>query len=1547
MKKYIFILVFFLLPSFVYAEEIVEEDSLKPIISNKVDKNNVKWFSSLSFHDLFSWAGAFSYPLEFPKWQRWMNVGLALRYNSYSQDAFWPYGYAWSIDIPTIQRDSRKWVSELYKTNSFVAGGQELVMTSTGIYESKNANDFSKYLFDGTSWTVKDTKWNVYIYGSTSSWQLVSPLDTAKVYAWYLQKVEDNRGNKVLYSYFKDANQVYIDKIEYVFVWDIPLYKIQFNYQNKARSLTSYRTQFEVKTTKLLQDITLYTDNAETKKYLVQYDSVDNPYSHLTQIKEVSWVNNRSIYDFIYGTGKDIHLLTSLHTHSGLKVDFTYKPSVFYKEDGQNANSKLPFNTKTLHVISYLDEVTSQTYTETYDYAGGDYYYDSSDIYGREYAGFHKVSKTDSLGKKEVTYFHQWQGSEDGSIKGEYQDHISKKWRSYRYELYSASWVLEKTNISKYDSLDVGNGRYIVNKTRDVEILKNGTSKATEYIYDSFTNPTTTTLYGSVTVSNAAWDFTDIGTDKRTIESTYINDTTINLIGFPTSQILKDNSGNVASKKEFFYDEQGFGTIIKWALTKERVYTSSTEYFDSQKQYSSQGLVIKTTNPRGYEQHMVYDSYGLYPVQVTNAKWLTESYEYDYAFGQPTKHTDVNGLERRFEYDNFGRPTRESVVLGTTDTTLKLTSYDDASIPNRVYQKSYYDTGANDSVESYTYLDAQGNVIQSKQKYQDKYITTKLKYDSRGNTVYTTYPIYETGSGYTLLNQTVEKGDTTAYDDLDRVKQISNASGNITYTYNDTSFTLTNQKGVSHSYHYDLFGNLVKVIEPGNLQTLYDYSTSWNLTQITDALWNIRHISYDLAGRRLEIEDLHAPSDTNFWKQSYTYDANGNVLTMKTMSDDLIVYTYDELDRPSTESVILGLDPGIPPLEQTNFVYDSWAYAKGQLTSYSKWNYSESYSYNALGQKITDTKNYNGTAYTQGYSYALGGQVKTITYPDSKVTTYVYSDGVLSGVSYDGVALTTGIEYNEVLKVKELQYGNGAEDIRNYDYTHGYRLASKTLTSSGQTLSALSYTFDPVWNITTLSEQWNQLDFQKTVDYTYDNLNRLTYATYDFSTGATLNISYTYDALWNILTNSEIGNYTYTDQWRNNPHAVSQVWSTNYSYDTNGNVDNETHSWSTIISYTYNPKNELLNSQIGTGSTTNYTYDSNGIRTQKVTNTKINRYVNKEYEVEVNGSWTGQTIEINKYIFFNWEKLSTVKLKNTSEEIIYHCSDHLSSANIDMSDSNIIQQQIDYLPYGKTRNIFTSSEYQNEYQFWAKELDSETDLNYFEARYYWSTIGKFYSIDNMFWSFDRFLLDPQQLNAYSFARNNPIIFTDPTWEEITFWWTIYSILWISIAEAPNEENQQQIHQAQKDINDSETTGDVVIVLASLWAWWVKVVAKKWSEKVVERVVKTEVKEVVETEVKTEIKKQSNRFNHIFWKKEHNLDSLVKKYWTEEDAFNAVQNSANKQLEFLKKSADKNWILPKWNDWLIINVEWTNVRLIWWKVEWDKVIISSFSRKWLE
>jgi RHS repeat-associated protein len=70
-------------------------------------------------------------------------------------------------------------------------------------------------------------------------------------------------------------------------------------------------------------------------------------------------------------------------------------------------------------------------------------------------------------------------------------------------------------------------------------------------------------------------------------------------------------------------------------------------------------------------------------------------------------------------------------------------------------------------------------------------------------------------------------------------------------------------------------------------------------------------------------------------------------------------------------------------------------------------------------------------------------------------------------------------------------------------------------------------------------------------------------------------------------------------------------------------------------------------------------------------------------------------------------------------------------------------------------------------KFTQKERDTETGLDYFEARYYSSIQGRFTSVDPINLTQER-LIDPQQINLYQYTRNDPLNLLDPTGETIDF-----------------------------------------------------------------------------------------------------------------------------------------------------------------------------------
>ena len=119
--------------------------------------------------------------------------------------------------------------------------------------------------------------------------------------------------------------------------------------------------------------------------------------------------------------------------------------------------------------------------------------------------------------------------------------------------------------------------------------------------------------------------------------------------------------------------------------------------------------------------------------------------------------------------------------------------------------------------------------------------------------------------------------------------------------------------------------------------------------------------------------------------------------------------------------------------------------------------------------------------------------------------------------------------------------------------------------------------------------------------------------------------------------------------------------------------------------------------------------------------------------------------------------------------------DHLGSTRmtIDKTGSLAGVRRNDYLPFGEqlvaTQGLRTTAmgygADDTRQKFTSKERDEETGLDYFIARFYAPTQGRFTSVDPVFFQASM-TIDPQRFNLYSYTRNNPLKFVDPEGEAI-------------------------------------------------------------------------------------------------------------------------------------------------------------------------------------
>ena len=226
------------------------------------------------------------------------------------------------------------------------------------------------------------------------------------------------------------------------------------------------------------------------------------------------------------------------------------------------------------------------------------------------------------------------------------------------------------------------------------------------------------------------------------------------------------------------------------------------------------------------------------------------------------------------------------------------------------------------------------------------------------------------------------------------------------------------------------------------------------------------------------------------------------------------------------------------------------------------------------------------------------------------------------------------------------------------------------------------------------------------------------------------------------------------------PHAPVSDGTSTYSYDANGNILTKT-TGGVARTYTWDFQNRLTQVTESGATLATFTYDYTGHRTSKIkplssqTN-QITQYVGDLYECIINTS-----TPCTKYIFANGERVASRPVG--SDDVHYYLQDHLSSTNVVTDSAGTTLQTLYYYPYGQTRvnSIAPSSGVSN--KFTDQRSDDETGLYYYGARYYDPSIMLFISPDSIMVS----RYNPQTLNRYSYALNNPLRYIDPSGHQVT------------------------------------------------------------------------------------------------------------------------------------------------------------------------------------
>jgi RHS repeat-associated protein len=183
-------------------------------------------------------------------------------------------------------------------------------------------------------------------------------------------------------------------------------------------------------------------------------------------------------------------------------------------------------------------------------------------------------------------------------------------------------------------------------------------------------------------------------------------------------------------------------------------------------------------------------------------------------------------------------------------------------------------------------------------------------------------------------------------------------------------------------------------------------------------------------------------------------------------------------------------------------------------------------------------------------------------------------------------------------------------------------------------------------------------------------------------------------------------------------------------------------------------------------SYTQYVYDAGGTRVAKGASASLtcgapgsNFSLTNQYLVGLGGE---QVTELDGWgDWLHTDVWAGGRLLATYDGFGIHfpLTDPLGTKRIQANAYGAVDETCFSLPYGDGLNCIGDDA--TEHHFTGKERDQESGNDYFSARYYASSMGRFMSPDPLMFN-DLRLVNPQRWNMYAYAINSPLVFNDPS-----------------------------------------------------------------------------------------------------------------------------------------------------------------------------------------
>jgi RHS repeat-associated protein len=592
-------------------------------------------------------------------------------------------------------------------------------------------------------------------------------------------------------------------------------------------------------------------------------------------------------------------------------------------------------------------------------------------------------------------------------------------------------------------------------------------------------------------------------------------------------------------------------------------------------------------------------------------------------------------------------------------------------------------------------------------------------------------------------------------------------------------------------YKYDPLGNLRSIAPPADAPN--------PVTRI-DRITRLKHDSLGLL-RSFVDPDLSNCNPAPSCPRTFEYDKAGRLVRQKDAKGQEIRLSYDSIGRLTRKDYCpSGTHPDGTPCaeEDVQLFYDENGY-EGRLTRTTKGLVASSYSYDMWGRRTEDTREIGAAGvtsqvYAASWSYDWLDRLRAVSYPTSTagsadVALYTYgASGRVRRVMWcpAGVRdpircniIVSNVDYDALGRSTSVDWGNGLRTRTVYGPDQRLQESSLWRGTSALTMQVLSHTSDG--NISSI----NTTDIAGNICqrlFTYDYAGRLTSAVQhavsdsDANCHTERNWAYAYDRAGNITYNSSqhdsavsnSGNYIYGTTVRNGlryaggPHAVTVIRGGAqgapvdhlFNYDRNGAM---TLGNGGTLTYDYDGR---LQSAQRLSSW--FTYDALGTRAVSRSNKnglpQYTRYYWRHFERR---DHNGQSY-LDRYVMLGDRRIALISDRLAGVRYLYQ--DSVGSTALTANGGGAAASEKTYAPFGSWDSTAAPIDSADAvpYGFGANEEElgeSGTHLMLrLGTRQYGHWFARMMSADSIIPD----LTNPQSLNRYTYAYNNPVRYVDPS-----------------------------------------------------------------------------------------------------------------------------------------------------------------------------------------